>query len=212
MDQDKKDLLKNRINSLKGEMDSLDNQLDLNNYDLNPTNDLLPKLDLEYEIHDYEEEIKKITLDCIETLDCMSNLYLTEEELQKKNIKKIVNNDANALSELKFSLSCSKRGLINLMKQLDMGINDPEMYQAVGTFQKEIRESIKMLYELQKKIKDFYKEMKDELNSINSGDKEKEQPNQNTFGGGNLHIVDKKKLNKMLEDIADDKENEKSDD
>jgi hypothetical protein len=205
MNNDTKKLIKDRINSLEGEMKSLDDQLDLNNYDLSPTNDLLPKLDLEYEIHDYEQEIKNITEDCIETLDCMSNLYLTEEELQKKNIKKIVNNDANALSELKFSLSCSKRGLINLMKQLDMGINDPEMYEAVATFQKEIRESIKMLYELQKKIKDFYKEMKDELNSINSGDKEIVN-NQNTIFNGNLHIVDKKKLNEMLNDIKKEKD------
>ena len=207
MNKNNKDMLRNKISSLEGEMTSLDEQLDINNYDLSPTNDLLPKMDLEYEIHNYEEEIINIENDCIDTLQCMSNLYLSDDDLQKRNIKKIVKNDALALSELKFSVSCSKRGLINLMKQLDMGINDPEMYMAVTSFQKEIRDSIKMLYDLQKKIKDFYKEIKEELNNMNIGDKEVNKETNVGLGTG-LHLVDKKQINKILDDMKQDKNEE----
>ena len=207
MKKNNRDMLRNTISSLEGEMNSLDSQLEINNYDLSPTNDLLPKMELEYEIHNYEEEIADIENDCIDTLQCMSNLYLSDDDLQKRNIKKIVKNDALALSELKFSVSCSKRGLINLMKQLDMGINDPEMYMAVGTFQKEIRESIKMLYDLQKKIKDFYKEMKDDLNNMNSGEKE-EKKEENIGLGAGLHLVDKKQINKIIDDMKTEKSEE----
>jgi hypothetical protein len=41
---------------------------------------------------------------------------------------------------------------------------------AVGTFQKEIRDSIKMLYDIQKKMKDFYKEIKKEMEQLNKGE------------------------------------------
>lgn len=207
MDKNNRELLRHKISSLEGEMKSLDEQLEINNYDLSPSNDLLPRMELEYEIHNYDEEMEEIAKECIITLDCISNLYLTEEDLQKKNIKNIVKNDALALGDLKFSLSCSKRGLINLMKQLDMGINDPEMYQAVGTFQKEIRDSIKMLYDLQKKIKDFYKEIKQEFTDINTGDKDDIKETGAGLGAG-LHLVDKKQINKIIDDMNSDK-NEK---
>ena len=66
-------------------------------------------------------------------LDCLSSLYLSEEVVNMKNVYNIIQNDAKSLSELKFSLSMSKRGLISLMTQIDAGINQPDMYMAVST-------------------------------------------------------------------------------
>ena len=70
-----------------------------------------------------------------------------------KNINNIITNDALALSDLKFSISCSKRGLINLMRQLDNGSVNAELYTAVSLFQREMKEGINMLYKLQKSMK-----------------------------------------------------------
>jgi len=194
--------LRNNISSLEGEMKGLNEQLDLNPNDLFPNDDLLPGLN-DIEVFNYQEEIDSIQSDCEETLSCLSSLYLNAEELEKRNISNIVKNDALALADLKFSLFCSKRGLINLMKQLDMGINDPDMYQAVGTFQKEIRDSIKMLYDIQKKMKDFYKDIREELSSINTGDTNIEQE---IFSDeDDYHIVDLDKLNDEIESYKDKK-------
>lgn len=194
--------LRNNISSLEGEMKGLNEQLDLNPNDLFPNDDLLPGLN-DIEVFNYQEEIDSIQSDCEETLSCLSSLYLNAEELEKRNISNIVKNDALALADLKFSLFCSKRGLINLMKQLDMGINDPDMYQAVGTFQKEIRDSIKMLYDIQKKMKDFYKDIREELSSINTGDIEQEQ--ETISSDDDYHIVDLDKLNDEIESYKDKK-------
>ena len=187
--------LKQNISSLEGEMKSLNNQLNLNPSDLFPADNLLPGMN-DIEIFNYQEEIDSIQIDCEETLGCLSSLYLNAEELDKKNISNIIKNDALALADLKFSLFCSKRGLINLMKQLDMGINDPDMYMAVGTFQKEIRDSIKMLYDIQKKMKDFYKDIRDELSSINIGEERQEE----TEDTETYHIIDFDKLNNDIDD------------
>jgi len=195
--------LKNQISSIKGEMDALDEQLEVNTYDLFPSDDLIPKLDLNYDQHDYEQEMKDIFVDCEETLDSLSSLYLNAEDTKKKNIKRIIKDDAKALSEIQFSLSCSKRALINLMKQLDMGVNDPEMYQSVSSFQKEIRDSIKMLYDLHKKIKESYKDIKNELSSINSGEKEIEEVKTEK-----VRLINKKELNKILDDMNNEEKNQ----
>lgn len=194
--------LKNQISSIKGEMDALDEQLEVNTYDLFPSDDLIPKLDLNYDQHDYEKEMMEITEDCEETLDSLSSLYLNADDTKKKNIKRIIRDDALALSDIKFSLACSKRALINLMKQLDMGVNDPEMYQSVSSFQKEIRDSIKMLYDLQKKIKESYKDIKNELSSINSGEKEIEDVKTEK-----VRLINKKDLNKILDDMKNEEQN-----
>ncbi|MFW6233257.1 MAG: hypothetical protein ACOC3Z_01190 [Nanoarchaeota archaeon] len=192
--------LKQNISSLEGEMKSLNDHLQLNPEDLFPDDDLLPGLN-DVEIFDYDKEIKEIQIDCEETLECLSSLYLNVEEIEKKNISNIIKNDALALADLKFSLSCSKRGLINLMKQLDMGINDPLMYQAVGNFQKEIRDSVKMLYDIQKKMKDFYKDIRNELTEINTGAEKEGEGEELTdlYGQETYHIVDMDKLNEDIE-------------
>lgn len=191
--------LRNNINQLEGEMKGLNQQLMLNPEDLFPDDDLLPGLN-DIVLFDYDKEIIEIQSDCEETLSCLSSLYLNVEDIEKKNINNIIKNDALALADLKFSLSCSKRGLINLMKQLDMGINDPLMYQSVATFQKEIRDSIKMLYEIQKKMKDFYKDIKKEMAELNAGGKDDEKAEVITpITEETYHIVDMDQLNDEIE-------------
>ena len=194
--------LKQNINSLEGEMKSLNDHLQLNPEDLFPDDDLLPGLN-DVEIFDYDKEIKEIQSDCEETLECLSSLYLNVEEIEKKNISNIIKNDALALADLKFSLSCSKRGLINLMKQLDMGTNDPLMYQAVGNFQKEIRDSVKMLYDIQKKMKDFYKDIRNELTEINAGEDTEDEVT-DLHGQETYHIVDMDRLNEDIDNFMKD--------
>ncbi len=191
--------LRNNISQLEGEMKGLNQQLMLNPEDLFPDDDLLPGLN-DIVLFDYDKEIIEIQTDCEETLSCLSSLYLNVEDIEKKNINNIIKNDALALADLKFSLSCSKRGLINLMKQLDMGINDPLMYQSVATFQKEIRDSIKMLYDIQKKMKDFYKDIKKEMAELNAGGKDDEEAEVITpITEETYHIVDMDQLNDEIE-------------
>jgi hypothetical protein len=194
--------LKDNISQLEGEMMGLSQQLALNPEDLFPSDDLLPGLN-DIVLFDYEKEISEIQSDCEETLECLSSLYLGAEDLEKKNISNIIKNDALALADLKFSLSCSKRGLINLMKQLDMGINDPLMYQSVATFQKEIRDSIKMSYDIQKKMKEFYRDIKKELSELNTGDKEEDDAKITDITEETYHIVDMDKLNDEIESYMD---------
>jgi hypothetical protein len=195
--------LRSNIKQLEGEMNGLNQQLALNPEDLFPDDELLPGLN-DIVLFDYDKEIEEIQADCEETLDCLSSLYLNAEDIEKRNINNIIKNDAAALADLKFSLSCSKRGLINLMKQLDMGINDPLMYQSVGIFQKEIRDSIKMLYDIQKKMKDFYKDIKKEMAELNSGDiKDGEKIQEITpITEETYHIVDFDRLNDEIESFA----------
>lgn len=196
--------LKQNINSLVGEMNGLNQQLALNPEDLFPDDDLLPGLN-DIVLFDYDKEIEEIQSDCEETLDCLSSLYLNAEDIEKRNINNIIKNDASALADLKFSLSCSKRGLINLMKQLDMGINDPLMYQSVGIFQKEIRDSIKMLYDIQKRMKDFYKDIKKEMSELNTGDEEDEKKkiqDVEDVSEETYHIVDFDRLNDEIDSFA----------
>jgi hypothetical protein len=195
--------LRDNIKALEGEMNSLNSQLDLNPEEFFPHDSLLPGMQ-DIEVFDYSKEIESIKLDCDETLECLSSLYLNAETLDQKNISKIISDDSAALADLKFSLFCSKRGMINLMKQLDMGINDPEMYEAVGTFQKEIRDTIKMLYDIQKKMKDSYKDIKNEIQDINTGGDE-EKPQELIKGEEVYNIVDFKELNEKIDNFINKK-------
>lgn len=194
--------LKQNISALKGEMTSLNDELQLNPEDLFPDDELLPGL-TDIKLFDYKKEILDIQADCDITLECLSTLYLDADTIERKNISNIIANDALALADLKFSLSCSKRGLINLMEQLDMGINDPLMYQAVATFQKEIRDSIKMLYDIQKKMKDFYKDIKMEIASLNTGDEDEDDNVKDIESEETYHIVDMDKLNDEIDSYMD---------
>lgn len=207
---DKIDHLKKNIRSLEGEMKGLDETLELNPEDLLPSDDILDGIN-DIEIFDYQQEIGLIQEDCNETLECLSNLYLSADDIQSKNLSNIIKNDSEALADLKFSLSCSKRGIINLMKNIDMGVNDPLMYQSVGILQKEIRDSIKMLYDIQKKMKDFYRDVKKELTELNSVMKQDEDGEDILDADiieddDALHIVNMDDLTQQLDDYKNEKD------
>lgn len=167
---DYKELFQDNIEKLSEEIKQAQEELDFDPKDFFPDNSNVD-LDLKVELHDYEKDLEAIRSESKETLECLANLYLDEEIMKNKNINNIITNDALALSDLKFSISCSKRGLINLMRQIDNGIVDAELYQAVSHFQREMKDGIKMLYELQKNMKEFFKDLKEELTekTINTG-------------------------------------------
>jgi len=197
-----KNKLKNNIDSLK------ENLIDLKfegttplPENLFPENDTLPGLNMEIEVYDYDKDIEIINSEATETLDCISSLYLTDDNMLNKNINKLIKNDSDEISDIKFSLSCAKRGLINCMRQLDAGSNNPEMHTAVNAYQKEIRESNKMIHELLNKMKIFYKDLRDELktdNGINQG------LDMNRNSDDDLKLVDKGEFNKIIESYKDD--------
>lgn len=152
------------IDLLKSNISSIEDNLNFTIGDLTMLDDdTLPNLNLEIENYDYIKEMGLIKDEARDTLNCLSALYIDDIIKTDKNINNIIKNDAIALSDIKFSLSCAKRGLISCMKQLDAGSNDPLMHQVVNSYQKEIRESNKMIYDLLNKMKEFYKSLKEEL-------------------------------------------------
>lgn len=167
---DYRELFQESIEKLKNEIEETQEELDFNPSDFFPDNDI--DLNLKIEMHDYEKDLEVIREESKETLECLANLYLDEEIMNNKNINNIITNDALALSDLKFSISCSKRGLINLMRQIDNGSVDAELFTAVSLFQREMKEGIQVLYKLQKSMKDFFKDLKGELKEINVGESE----------------------------------------
>lgn len=209
--KEKVNMLRKNISSLEGEMRGLTEQLDLNPEDLLAGNDLLDSIQ-DIQIFDYEKEIQYIKEDSYETLDCLSKLYLSAEDIVTKNLNNIIKNDAENLSDLKFTISCNKRAIVSIMKNLDMGVNDPLMYSGLGSVQKELRETIKLSYELQKKMLTFYKDIRDELAQIktiqiNEDEQNKydnyedvEEEDENI-----LHIIDYDKLTQELDDLKKDK-------
>jgi hypothetical protein len=197
--------LQDEINSMLTEMDNLPKEL-------TPPKDLLPGLDFEYIKHDYDKDIEIIKEEAKETLECVSSLYLNDDLMKKKNVKSIIKNDAEQISDIKFSLSCAKLGLVNCMKQLDAGANDPENHIAVNAYQKEIRDSSKMINDLLTKMKGFYKELRDEYErkEINEQQKIEEQKLQNPLSNGmekledGLVLFDQVRMNKIIEDFKKD--------
>ena len=169
--EDYRELFQENIDKLKSEIEETQEELDFNPSDFFPDNNNID-LNLKIEMHDYERDLEIIREESKETLECLANLYLDEETMSNKNINNIITNDALALSDLKFSISCSKRGLINLMRQIDNGSVDAELFTAVSLFQREMKEGINMLYKLQKSMKDFFKDLKSELKEINVGETE----------------------------------------
>jgi len=199
---EEKDSLRDSISKLEDEISLIANEVNIDPENYFPNDTDLPGLNLDVKIFDYEGEILKIQDECRQTLDCLSSLYLSEETVNKKNVYSIIQDDAKSLSELKFSLSMSKRALINLMTQIDAGINQPDMYMAVSTFQKEIRDSIKMVYDIQKKMKEFYKELKAELSEINAGgDDSNSEPIE--VEDEMLSITDTKIINQVIEEYKE---------
>lgn len=188
------------IERLKNEIVETQDELDFNPSDFFPDTQNVD-LNLKIEMHDYEKDLEIIRAESKETLDCLANLYLNEDTMTNKNIRNIITQDALALSDLKFSISCSKRGLINLMKQIDNGSTDADLFQAVSMFQREMKEGINMLYKLQKDMKDFFKDLKGELKEINIGE---DVEIQDKYKG--LRITDRD-INKSLDKIIKEKKN-----
>jgi len=156
---------------------------------------------------DYERESEVLKIEAKETLECLANLYLDRKTMRKKNISNIIKNDATYLSTLNWQIAATKRSIIQAMQQNDIGIPDPEMYKAIAPMQKELRDSVKSAQEMQRKMKDFYKEMRDELT--------KETINTETDRGvddiaapldndDNLFIVTQSDLDKISENMKKD--------
>lgn len=180
-----KEHIEDSINELKGNINSVLDSLDFEPSDMVPSSDILPDVPgLIIEVHDYEKDIELIKIEAKETLESLANLYLTEDIMKTKNVYRIIKDDSISLSKLNFSIECSQRALISCMRQIDSGINDPDMYQSIAMFQKEMRDTIKLTYDLQKKMKDFYKELKEELKEIDVGDETPEatEDNYTTIG------------------------------
>ena len=196
--------LRQNISALEGEMKGLNEQLDLNPEDLLPNVDILDSIQ-DIQIFDYEKEIQCIKEDSIITLEHLSKLYLNAEDIEIKNLSNIIANDANALADLQFTISCSKRGLISLMKSIDSGITDPELFKSLALVQKEIRDTIKMSYDLQKKMKDFYKGIREELAELNTIENEDDEDegyvDTNDDDENTLHIIDYDKLSEEIDEF-----------
>lgn len=193
--------LRSNISALEGEMNGLNSQLDLNPEDLLPNIDILDSIQ-DIQIFDYDKEIELIREDSVETLACLSKLYLSAEDIEIKNLDNIIKNDAVALSDLQFTISCNKRALISIMKSIDTGITDPELFKSLSMIQKELRDTIKGSYELQKKMKEFYKGIRDELAEINTIDVEEVEDNyvETQEDDNELHIVDYDKLTEQIDE------------
>ena len=198
--KDYAEMFQENIDKLKIDIEEMQEELEFNPSDFFPDKNNMD-LNLSIEIHDYEKDLENIREESKETLECIANLYLDEEIMQNKNINNIIKNDALALSDLKFSISCSKRGLINLMRQIDNGSVDSTLYQAVSMFQKEMKDGIESLYKLQKSMKEFFKDLKDELKEINVGEDENKLINDKYK---DLKIIDKD-INKSIDKILHDK-------
>ena len=180
-----KEHIEDSINELKGNINSVLDSLDFETSDMVPSSDILQDIPgLIIEQHDYEKDIEIIKIDAKETLESLANLYLSEETMKTKNVYRIIKDDSISLSKLNFSIECAQSALISCMKQIDCGMNDPEMYQSIAMFQKEMRDTIKLTYDLQKKMKDFYKELKHELAEIDVGEETPEatEDNYTTIG------------------------------
>lgn len=190
------------IEDLQGNINYMLEQIDTPMDDLVLTGDMLPSLgdDIEFVAHDYDRDIELVKIEAKDTLECLANLYLSENNMSNKNIYKIIKDDASQLADLNFSIKMARKALINCMTQLDMGVNDPEMYKSVALFQKEMRDTIKQTYDLQKKMKDFYKELKTELSEINVGMEEIVDSDQDEY----TVIGDPKLLNDLLDKYKND--------
>lgn len=192
--------IKDSVNELQGNINAMLNEIDIPFDQMVAYDDMLPSLEKPIEIFDYEKLIQLIKIESKETLDCLANLYLSEETMKNKNIYKIIKDDSNLLADLNFSTSCAKRALISCMKSLDNGINDPLMYQSVAIFQKEMRDTIKQIYDLEKKMKEFYRELKEELKEINIKTEEIKDKDNDSY----TIIGDPKMLNDLFDKYKND--------
>lgn len=194
----KKNEIKNDIKELEENINNMLNEFNLD--DLKTSADTLNRLEISnIELYDYSKDIEMIRIDAKDTLNCLANLYLSEKNMEDKNIAAIIRQDANAISDLNFSISVAKRALIKCMNKLDLGSDNPDMFKAVTEFQKEMRETIKATNELlHVKMMTFYRDLRDNLDQLNTGQKEKEIE----AGKANVTIID----TRMINDLLDEKE------
>lgn len=161
------------------------------------------------QVYDYDREIELLKIEAKDTLECLANLYLDKKTMRKKNISSIIKNDAMYLSNLNLTISLARRSIILAMQQLDIGVPDPEMFKALAPLQKELRDSVRSAQELQRKMKDFYKEMRDELtkDTINTeSEKTVDDIAIPTGNDDNLFIVSQKDLEEIKKSMKDDKD------
>jgi hypothetical protein len=197
-ESNKKKEIKDDIKKLEENINNMLNDFNLD--DLEPSPDTLSRMEVaNIELYDYSKDIEMIKIDAKDTLNCLANLYLTEQNMENKNIAAIIRHDANAISDLNWSISVTKRALIKCMNQLDLGSTNPDMFKAVTEFQKELRETIKSTNELlHVKMMTFYRDLKDNLDTLNTGQKEADKE----LNKPNTTIVD----SRMLNDILDEKQ------
>lgn len=200
----KKDFHKKNIDDLMGNLnDIIKNVDDVSAFSVNE--DVLPDTDISLIRYDYEAEIENIKEEARETIKCLSNLYLDDDTIKNKNINNIIKKDSEMLSELNFSISCSKRALIKAMEKIDAGNSNPDLYNAITSFQKEMRETIKFANELlYNKIKTFYKNLKEELEDINTGENLLKDEKENSEKENLTIIGDPKKLNALFDNWKND--------
>ena len=191
----KKDEIKNDIKDLQDNINNMLNEFDLD--DLKTPEGALNKMEIaNIELYDYSKEIEMIKIDAKDTLNCLANLYLTDKNMEDKNIAAIIRQDANAISDLNWSISVTKRALIKCMNQIDLGSSNPDMFKAVTEFQKEMRETIKSTNELlHVKMMIFYRDLRDNLDQLNTGQKEKEIE----ASKANVTVMDTRMINDILD-------------
>ena len=195
-----KNEIEDSVSELQGSINSMLKTIDKKPEDMYADSDLLPGLDIQIDNHDYEKDIQLIQIDAKETLVCLANLYLSEDMMKTKNVYKIIKDDAVLITKLNFSIECSQRMMISACKQVDMGVNDPAMFESISMFQKEMRDTVKMVYDIQRKMKDFYKELKGEMADINSGEEKFELNNEDNF----TVVGDPKYLNNLMDQMKND--------
>lgn len=194
--EDYKNVLKNNIDQLKEQINDIKMEFDK---PLDMIDGVLPNLDMDKLEYNYDQDMQIIKDDAEETLECISSLYLNNKMARNKNINRLIKNDAEEISDIKFSLSCAKRGLISCMRHIDAGTKNPDMHNAVNAYQKEIRESNKMLHDLLNKMKIFYKDLREELKTdeeINLG--------KDVNPDDDLKLIDKSEFNDIIEKYKKD--------
>ncbi len=194
----KKNEIKNNIKELEENINNMLNDFDLE--DLKTPEGALNKMEIaNIELYDYSKDLEMIKIDAKDTLNCLANLYLSDKNMEDKNIAAIIRQDASAIADLNWSISVTKRGLIKCMNQIDLGSTNPDMFKAVTEFQKEMRETIKSTNELlHVKMMTFYRDLKENLDQLNTGQKEKEIEENKP----NVTIID----SRMINDILDEKQ------
>lgn len=176
--------IKKKIGNLSGEISSFMNIVDLPLGDLEMKGDMLDSTIIKY---DFEKDIVQIKQESRDTLESLANLYISEDIKLDKNVHNIIEQHSEMMANLNFSISCAKMALVSCMSHIvDGKSKDSIMFQTVTMFQKEMRDTIKQAFELQTKMKTFYKDLKNEMAEINVGDEDdNEDDAQETENSGN---------------------------